>query len=93
MHQDSLKKRPKKKGKQETAKEEWEGNHPWKPWDREKDLTAGRQNVKLDANNMAQGLSSRQDKVACWQEHLAPITLVMGSSRLEGNWGTSTDPP
>ncbi|KAL0361842.1 UNVERIFIED_CONTAM: Chaperone protein DnaJ 2 [Sesamum radiatum] len=57
--QDSLRKRPKKKGKQESAKEEWEGNHPWKPWDREKDLTAGRQNVKLDANNMAQGLSSR----------------------------------
>ncbi|KAL0351381.1 UNVERIFIED_CONTAM: hypothetical protein Scaly_1526800 [Sesamum calycinum] len=58
-HQDSLTKRPKKKGKQESAKEEWEGNHPWKPWDREKDLTAGRQNVKLDADNMAQGLSSR----------------------------------
>ncbi|KAK4391199.1 hypothetical protein Sango_2183200 [Sesamum angolense] len=58
-HQDSLTRRPKKKGKQELAKEEWEGNHPWKPWDREKDLTAGRQNVKLDADNMAQGLSSR----------------------------------
>ncbi|KAL0440499.1 UNVERIFIED_CONTAM: hypothetical protein Slati_2532900 [Sesamum latifolium] len=58
-HKDSLTKRPKKKGKQESAKEEWEGNHPWKPWDREKDLTARRQNVKLDADNMARGLSSR----------------------------------
>ncbi|CAH9083687.1 unnamed protein product [Cuscuta epithymum] len=47
----------KKTAKQE--KEEWEGKHPWKPWDREKDLTAGRQSVKLDAENMAQGLTSR----------------------------------
>ncbi|CAN4109533.1 unnamed protein product [Withania somnifera] len=47
------------KSMQESVKEEWEGNHPWKPWDREKDLTAGRQNVKLDAANMSQGLTSR----------------------------------
>uniref|UniRef100_A0A0E0MXC5 J domain-containing protein n=1 Tax=Oryza rufipogon TaxID=4529 RepID=A0A0E0MXC5_ORYRU len=51
-------KKEKKKQKQRD-KEEWEGNHPWKPWDREKDLTAGRQNVNLDPENMAQGLSSR----------------------------------
>ncbi|KAL7208052.1 hypothetical protein ACSBR1_029915 [Camellia fascicularis] len=48
----------KKKSKQERAKE-WEGQHPWKPWDREKDLTAGRQSVKLYAEDMSQGLASR----------------------------------
>ncbi|KAI3464401.1 hypothetical protein Pfo_021064 [Paulownia fortunei] len=59
-HQESAKSRPKKKSKQEALKEEdWEGNHPWKPWDREKDLTAGRQSVKFDTDNMAQGLTSR----------------------------------
>ncbi|CAO2170196.1 unnamed protein product [Urochloa humidicola] len=51
-------KKEKKKQKQQ-EKEEWEGNHPWKPWDREKDLTAGRQKVALDPENMSQGLSSR----------------------------------
>ncbi|OEL30522.1 hypothetical protein BAE44_0008459 [Dichanthelium oligosanthes] len=51
-------KKEKKKQKQH-EKEEWEGNHPWKPWDREKDLSAGRQNVALDPENMSQGLSSR----------------------------------
>lgn len=51
--------RPKKKSKQQTEKEEWVGKHPWKPWDREKDLTGGRQSVKLDSENMAQGLTSR----------------------------------
>ncbi|PKA61496.1 hypothetical protein AXF42_Ash014413 [Apostasia shenzhenica] len=50
----NLKKRSKK-----PEKEEWEGSHPWKPWDREKDLTAGRQKVNFDAESMAQGLSSR----------------------------------
>ncbi|KAK1417660.1 hypothetical protein QVD17_26792 [Tagetes erecta] len=60
-HQESTRVRSKKKSKsdQEKQKQEWEGQHPWKPWDREKDLTAGRQNVKLDAENMAQGLTSR----------------------------------
>ncbi|XP_076887688.1 uncharacterized protein LOC143537911 isoform X1 [Bidens hawaiensis] len=60
-HQESTRVRSKKKSKgdQEKQKQEWEGQHPWKPWDREKDLTAGRQNVKLDADNMAQGLTSR----------------------------------
>ncbi|KAI3774500.1 hypothetical protein L1987_49058 [Smallanthus sonchifolius] len=60
-HQESTWDRSKKKSKldQEKQKQEWEGQHPWKPWDREKDLTAGRQNVKLDAENMAQGLTSR----------------------------------
>ncbi|PIN10897.1 hypothetical protein CDL12_16499 [Handroanthus impetiginosus] len=57
-HQEMEKNRAKKKSK-EKVKEEWEGKHPWKPWDREKDLTAGRQNVKFDTENMAEGLSSR----------------------------------
>ncbi|XP_074561431.1 uncharacterized protein LOC141817696 [Curcuma longa] len=50
--------RPKKKVKR-PEKEEWEGQHPWKPWDREKDLTAGRKKVNFDADNMTQGLASR----------------------------------
>lgn len=59
-HKESTKSRSKKKSKQEpSVKDEWEENHPWKPWDREKDLTAGRQSVNLDTNNMAQGLTSR----------------------------------
>ncbi|CAA3012927.1 Hypothetical predicted protein [Olea europaea subsp. europaea] len=58
-HKESAKSSSKKKSKQETVKEEWEGKHPWKPWDRENDLTAGRQKVKLDAENMAAGLTSR----------------------------------
>ncbi|WOG97231.1 hypothetical protein DCAR_0416571 [Daucus carota subsp. sativus] len=58
-HQETAGKRSKKKAKQDSSKDEWQGQHPWKPWDREKDLTAGRQNVKLDAENMSQGLSSR----------------------------------
>lgn len=53
--------RSKKKSKkqQPEKKEEWLGQHPWKPWDRENDLVAGRQNVKLDSENMSQGLTSR----------------------------------
>ncbi|KAK6775699.1 hypothetical protein RDI58_026700 [Solanum bulbocastanum] len=58
-HQETAHTKSKKKSKQESTKEEWQGNHPWKPWDREKDLTAGRQNVKLDAADMSQGLTSR----------------------------------
>lgn len=59
-HLESTRVRSKKKSKVEEKKQdEWEGQHPWKPWDREKDLTGGRQNVKLDAENMAQGLTSR----------------------------------
>ncbi|KAF6139437.1 hypothetical protein GIB67_026279 [Kingdonia uniflora] len=59
-HQEQSVYRPKRKSKQESKKEdEWEGKHPWKPWDREKDLTAGRQSVTLDAENMVKGLSSR----------------------------------
>lgn len=52
----------KKKDKQSNKDKEggeWVGQHPWKPWDREKDLTAGRQKVKLDPENMSQGLASR----------------------------------
>lgn len=58
-HQETTRSRLKKKSKQDKVNEEWEGQHPWKPWDREKDLTAGRQKVKLDAENLSQGLSSR----------------------------------
>lgn len=53
------KKVKKERGGKDKGKEEWEGNHPWKPWDREKDLTAGRTNVNLDAKNMSEGLTSR----------------------------------
>ncbi|KAG6607621.1 hypothetical protein SDJN03_00963, partial [Cucurbita argyrosperma subsp. sororia] len=51
----------KKKSKQQVGEkeEEWVGKHPWKPWDREKDLTAGRKTINLDPENMAQGLGSR----------------------------------
>ncbi|CAH8328547.1 unnamed protein product [Eruca vesicaria subsp. sativa] len=45
--------------KEKNEKDEWVGNHPWKPWDRENDLTAGRQKVKLDAEGMAEGLASK----------------------------------
>lgn len=58
-HQEEGKTRAKKKSKQQPEKEEWVGEHPWKPWDREKDLVAGRQNIKFDSENMAEGLSSR----------------------------------
>lgn len=58
-HQEEAASRSKKKSKEQPEKEEWAGQHPWKPWDREKDLVAGRQNIKFDADNMAQGLSSR----------------------------------
>ncbi|KAJ0985774.1 hypothetical protein J5N97_004130 [Dioscorea zingiberensis] len=56
-HQEKSK-HPKKKSKQ-PEKEEWVGAHPWKPWDRETDLTAGRQKVNLDSESMVQGLTSR----------------------------------
>ncbi|KAH7650885.1 DnaJ domain-containing protein [Dioscorea alata] len=51
-------KHPKKKSKQ-PEKEEWVGAHPWKPWDRETDLSAGRKKVDLDSKSMGQGLTSR----------------------------------
>uniref|UniRef100_A0A2N9IN79 DUF3752 domain-containing protein n=1 Tax=Fagus sylvatica TaxID=28930 RepID=A0A2N9IN79_FAGSY len=53
------KKKSNSKSKQKPEKEEWVGQHPWKPWDREKDLTAGRKSVNLDPENMGQGLTSR----------------------------------
>uniref|UniRef100_A0A803M2P9 DUF3752 domain-containing protein n=1 Tax=Chenopodium quinoa TaxID=63459 RepID=A0A803M2P9_CHEQI len=59
-HQEvSQKSRSKKKSKLMQKQEggEWVGNHPWKPWVREKDLSAGRQDVSLDAEDMKQGLS------------------------------------
>lgn len=58
-HQEAASRPKKKTIKQPKEKEDWVGQHPWKPWDREKDLTAGRQNVKLDSDGMAQGLTSR----------------------------------
>lgn len=58
-HQEKAAKRSKKKSSQPKEKEDWVGQHPWKPWDREKDLTAGRQSVKLDSENMTEGLTSR----------------------------------
>ncbi|KAJ3695672.1 hypothetical protein LUZ60_001049 [Juncus effusus] len=62
--QEKRKKEKKKHKKEETErgereKGEWEGNHPWKPWDREKDLTAGRQSVNFDPKNMSKDLGSR----------------------------------
>ncbi|XP_019453044.1 PREDICTED: uncharacterized protein LOC109354778 [Lupinus angustifolius] len=58
-HQEDVAGKSKKKSKQLSEKEEWAGQHPWKPWDREKDLTAGRKSVKFDSNSMSDGLSSR----------------------------------
>ncbi|KAI6689659.1 hypothetical protein NL676_026487 [Syzygium grande] len=61
-HQEESTSRSKKKQKQKQQpqeKEDWAGKHPWKPWDREKDLVAGRQSVNLDSENVAQGLTSR----------------------------------
>ncbi|PKI62422.1 hypothetical protein CRG98_017228 [Punica granatum] len=59
----SAKKKKKKKSRQQVAEkeeeEDWVGKHPWKPWDREKDLTAGRQKVNFDSESMAEGLSSK----------------------------------
>ncbi|XP_024395258.1 uncharacterized protein [Physcomitrium patens] len=46
--------------RRESEKEpEWKQNHPWKPWDREKDLAAGRKSVNLDPKNFKAELSSR----------------------------------
>lgn len=56
-HQDESRHQKKKSKAQD--QEGWAGTHPWKPWDREKDLAAGRQNVNLDSAGMAQGLTSR----------------------------------
>ena len=48
-------------GDREASEKEadWKVNHPWKPWDREKDLTAGRKSVNLDPKNFKEGLASR----------------------------------
>ncbi|KAG6543258.1 hypothetical protein Mapa_015339 [Marchantia paleacea] len=43
----------------ERKEAEWQEKHPWKPWDREKDLTAGRQAMKWDAKSVQEGLGSR----------------------------------
>ncbi|XP_022156581.1 uncharacterized protein LOC111023459 [Momordica charantia] len=59
-HREETRSRAKKKSKQVAEKgDDWVGKHPWKPWDREKDLTAGRKTVNFDPENMAQGLGSR----------------------------------
>ncbi|KAL3698923.1 hypothetical protein R1sor_016945 [Riccia sorocarpa] len=43
----------------EMKDKEWQQNHPWKPWDREKDLVAGRQALKWDSQTGREGLDSR----------------------------------
>ncbi|XP_027365342.1 uncharacterized protein LOC113872196 [Abrus precatorius] len=58
-YQEDVASKSKKKCKQQPEKEDWVGQHPWKPWDREKDLTAGRKSVKFDSESMSTGLSSR----------------------------------
>ncbi|KAM4123323.1 hypothetical protein ACB094_01G151200 [Castanea mollissima] len=58
-HQEEATSRSKKKTKVQPEKQEWAGQHPWKPWDRDKDLAAGRKNINLDSENMAEGLTSR----------------------------------
>ncbi|XP_057975529.1 uncharacterized protein LOC131162924 [Malania oleifera] len=59
-HQEEFSSHSKRKSKQlPPEKEEWVGKHPWKPWDREKDLTAGQKSIKFDSDSMAQGLTSR----------------------------------
>ncbi|RDX68824.1 hypothetical protein CR513_52146, partial [Mucuna pruriens] len=58
-YQEEAGSKSKKKSKQLPEKEEWVGQHPWKPWDREKDLTAGRKTVNFDSESMTKGLSSR----------------------------------
>ena len=61
-HQEAMLKekqnKKKKKKEEEKKKEEWEGSHPWKPWDREKDLVIGK-TVKLDRDSSATALASR----------------------------------
>ncbi|XP_065625904.1 pre-mRNA-splicing factor cwf23-like [Quercus suber] len=44
-HQEEATSRSKKKTKVQPEKQEWVGQHPWKPWDRDKDLAAGRKNI------------------------------------------------
>ena len=59
-HKEETKKHVKKKSKQpKKEREEWVGQHPWKPWDREKDLAAGRKLANFDSEGMVQGLTSR----------------------------------
>lgn len=58
-HQEEATSRSKKKTKVQPEKQEWVGQHPWKPWDRDKDLAAGRKNINLDSENMSEGLTSR----------------------------------
>uniref|UniRef100_A0A0R0EL68 J domain-containing protein n=1 Tax=Glycine max TaxID=3847 RepID=A0A0R0EL68_SOYBN len=55
----SKSKKKSKEVKQQLEKEDWVGQHPWKPWDREKDLTAGRKTVNFDSESMTKNLSSR----------------------------------
>eukprot|EP01018_Ginkgo_biloba_P024988 Gb_01136 [translate_table: standard] len=59
-HQQGEKKKSRKvKQPEKQYEEEWSGKHPWKPWDRESDLHAGRQTLKFDAKNTGEGLTSR----------------------------------
>ncbi len=52
----------KRKEKKEEVEqtEEWKKDHPWKPWNRETDLAAGRKSMKVEGKeSMAKGLTSR----------------------------------
>eukprot|EP00850_Spirogloea_muscicola_P000208 SM000001S04610 [mRNA] locus=s1:1283279:1287697:+ [translate_table: standard] len=46
-------------GKEQHKAEAWEGKHPWKPWDREKDLVTGPAATKWTPNAMAQNLAAK----------------------------------
>ncbi|KAG9444120.1 hypothetical protein H6P81_015460 [Aristolochia fimbriata] len=58
-HHEEASSKKRKKNIEPEKQEEWVGQHPWKPWDREKDLVGGRQRVNFDSNGMAEGLTSR----------------------------------
>ncbi|KAL2932195.1 GPALPP motifs-containing protein 1 [Bienertia sinuspersici] len=57
--QRSRRKKKSKQVQQQQEEGEWAGKHPRKPWDRETDLSAGRQSVKLDPKTMTEGLTSK----------------------------------
>ncbi|XP_020574038.1 uncharacterized protein LOC110020318 [Phalaenopsis equestris] len=60
-HQEETQRKHKRKSK-DIEREGWEGVHPWKPWDREKDLSAGRQKLSLDSESMVQGETRRRGR-------------------------------
>ncbi|CAG9462798.1 unnamed protein product [Pedinophyceae sp. YPF-701] len=66
-HQEELKKQKKSRKEAEkkeerggkAAGESWKGVHPWRPFDREKDLEAPRQGAVLDKGKVQEGFLSR----------------------------------